>query len=118
MLGASILGPHAEELANLFALAIRAKVPAAELRDVLFAYPTAASDVEYVVVTLFELSLLVSRRNRTTTGRTTIALAGLLTLPLGSGFTVNTPRKAGPPQDDVEAQYNGNSCHERQRDPL
>jgi glutathione reductase (NADPH) len=49
ILGASVLGPHAEELANIFALAIRAKIPSAQLRDVLFGYPTAASDIEYMM---------------------------------------------------------------------
>lgn len=49
MLGASILGPHAEEIANVFALAIRKKIPAAALRDVLYGYPTGSSDIEYIV---------------------------------------------------------------------
>jgi len=46
VLGASILGPHAEELVNLFALAIRAKISALDLRTALYAYPTAASDLD------------------------------------------------------------------------
>lgn len=49
VLGAHILGPHAEELANIFALAIRAKIPIPQLRDTLFAYPTASSDIEYML---------------------------------------------------------------------
>jgi glutathione reductase (NADPH) len=48
ILGASVFGPHAEELINVFALAIRAGVSAPALRDVLFGYPTAASDLEYM----------------------------------------------------------------------
>jgi glutathione reductase (NADPH) len=49
ILGAHLLGPQADELINLFALAIRARIPAGELKDVLFAYPTHASDVAYMV---------------------------------------------------------------------
>jgi glutathione reductase (NADPH) len=45
ILGAHLVGPHAEETINLFALAIRSGLPAARLRDAMFAYPTAASDV-------------------------------------------------------------------------
>jgi glutathione reductase (NADPH) len=45
ILGASLVGPHADEAINLFALAIRNRLPASALRDVLFAYPTAVSDV-------------------------------------------------------------------------
>jgi glutathione reductase (NADPH) len=44
-----VLGEHAEELINLFALAIRAKIPVATLRETLFAYPTASSDIEYMI---------------------------------------------------------------------
>ncbi|HEY2474791.1 MAG TPA: NAD(P)/FAD-dependent oxidoreductase [Candidatus Cybelea sp.] len=47
ILGAHLLGPHAEEVVNVFALAIRARVPAEELKDVLFGYPTGSSDIEY-----------------------------------------------------------------------
>lgn len=46
ILGASIFGPQAEELANLSSLAIRAGITASELREVYFAYPTAASDLD------------------------------------------------------------------------
>lgn len=46
ILGAHVLGPHTEELINIFSLAIRAKIPASALRNVLFAYPTASSDIE------------------------------------------------------------------------
>ena len=46
LLGANVLGPHTEELINIFSLAIRAKVPASELKSVLFAYPTGSSDIE------------------------------------------------------------------------
>jgi glutathione reductase (NADPH) len=45
VIGAHILGPHTEELVNVFSLAIRAGAPASTLRDVLFAYPTGSSDI-------------------------------------------------------------------------
>jgi glutathione reductase (NADPH) len=46
ILGAHVLGPHTEELINVFSLAIRAKIPAKVLKAVLFAYPTGSSDIE------------------------------------------------------------------------
>lgn len=49
VIGAHILGAHAEELANVFALAVRARVPLAVLRETFFGYPTASSDIEYMI---------------------------------------------------------------------
>ena len=49
ILGAHLLGPHADEVINLFALAMRARVPVAELQQVLYAYPTYGSDVRFMV---------------------------------------------------------------------
>jgi glutathione reductase (NADPH) len=49
VLGAHLLGPHADEAINLFALAIRMRLRAADLRDTLYAYPTQISDVRYMV---------------------------------------------------------------------
>jgi glutathione reductase (NADPH) len=49
ILGAHLLGPHAEEVINLFAVAIRLRVPAPELQQVLFAYPTSGSDVRFML---------------------------------------------------------------------
>lgn len=49
VLGAHLLGPHAEEVVNLFALAMRHDIPATELRHMLYAYPTGGSDVPYLV---------------------------------------------------------------------
>jgi glutathione reductase (NADPH) len=49
VLGAHVLGPHAEEVINLFAVAMRAGMPAADLRSMLFGYPTSASDLPYMV---------------------------------------------------------------------
>ena len=49
ILGAHLLGPAAEETINLFALAMRKAITASDLKQVLFAYPTHASDVQYMV---------------------------------------------------------------------
>lgn len=49
ILGAHLLGPHADELINLFALAIRSGLRATDLKEMLFAYPTHASDVRYML---------------------------------------------------------------------
>lgn len=49
VLGAHLLGPHADEVINLFALAIRHGLKAEDLKTTLFAYPTGASDVGYMV---------------------------------------------------------------------
>ncbi len=49
ILGAHLLGPHAEEQINLFALAIRAGLPADKLKQVIFAYPTQGSDLPYML---------------------------------------------------------------------
>ena len=51
VLGAHLLGPHADETINLFAAAIRLGIPAGELREVLFAYPTFGSDIRYMLDT-------------------------------------------------------------------
>ena len=45
VLGAHLFGLHAEEVINLFALAIRSGMPANELRHMVYAYPTSGSDV-------------------------------------------------------------------------
>ena len=49
ILGAHLLGPHADEVINLFGLAIRSGMPARQLRETIPAYPTAASDVGYML---------------------------------------------------------------------
>jgi glutathione reductase (NADPH) len=49
ILGAHLLGPAAEETINHFVLAMRTGITAKELKQVLFAYPTHASDVQYMV---------------------------------------------------------------------
>src|SRR5215471_15008819 len=49
ILGAHLFGPHAAEVINIFAVAIRCGIRAAELKQVLFAYPTSASDIVYML---------------------------------------------------------------------
>jgi glutathione reductase (NADPH) len=49
LLGAHLLGIHAEEVINLFALAIRAGLRASDLKTMVYSYPTSASDVSYMV---------------------------------------------------------------------
>src|SRR5690606_14864167 len=45
VLGAHLVGPHADEVINIFALAIRHGLTAEDLKSTYFAYPTGASDV-------------------------------------------------------------------------
>ena len=49
ILGAHLLGANADETINLFALAIRAGVPATQFKQMFWAYPTHASDTAYMV---------------------------------------------------------------------
>jgi glutathione reductase (NADPH) len=49
ILGAHLLGPHAEEVINLFAMAIRLRIPAGQVKEVIYAYPTSGSDVRFLV---------------------------------------------------------------------
>jgi glutathione reductase (NADPH) len=49
ILGAHLLGPHAEDAINLFTLAMRTGATSDDLKKVLFAYPTGASDVQYML---------------------------------------------------------------------
>ncbi len=49
ILGAHLIGPHAEEQINLFTLAIRSRIRSSEIEKMLFAYPTGASDLTYMV---------------------------------------------------------------------
>jgi glutathione reductase (NADPH) len=45
LVGAHLVGPHADEVINLFGLAIRHDLSADDLKSTMFAYPTGASDV-------------------------------------------------------------------------
>ena len=49
ILGAHLLGPDAGETINIFALAIQKGLTATDLKDMIFSYPTLASDVKYMV---------------------------------------------------------------------
>jgi glutathione reductase (NADPH) len=49
IVGAHLLGHNAEELINLFTIAMQSKIPAAELRKMIFAYPTHGSNVPYML---------------------------------------------------------------------
>lgn len=49
ILGAHLVGPHADEVINLFALAIRHGLTAEDLEATMFAYPTGASDIGYML---------------------------------------------------------------------
>jgi len=45
ILGAHLVGPHVDEVINLFALAVRCDLTAEDLRQTIVAYPTGASDI-------------------------------------------------------------------------
>jgi len=45
ILGAHLLGEHAEEVINLFGLAISTGITSSDLKHAVFAYPTGASDI-------------------------------------------------------------------------
>ena len=49
ILGAHLVGPHVDEVINVFALAIRKGLTAEDLKTTIFAYPTGASDISYMV---------------------------------------------------------------------
>jgi len=49
LLGAHVLGPEADELINVFALAIQSQATAEMLQETIFAYPTHGSDVSYML---------------------------------------------------------------------
>jgi glutathione reductase (NADPH) len=49
ILGAHLLGAQAEEVINLFALAMRSGMRAADLKHMLYAYPTHASNIPYML---------------------------------------------------------------------
>ncbi len=49
VLGAHLLGAASDELINIFALAIHGSIPATILKETLFAYPTHASNLSYML---------------------------------------------------------------------
>jgi len=49
ILGAHVIGPSGDEVINVFALAIRKGLTAEDLKTTIFAYPTGASDIGYML---------------------------------------------------------------------
>jgi len=49
IVGAHLLGDHADEVINLFALAVRVGIPARELKQAIYSYPTSGSDLPYML---------------------------------------------------------------------
>ncbi|SRR5581483_3493057 len=49
VLGAHLVGPHVDEVINIFALVIRQGLTADAVRTTMFGYPTGASDIGYMV---------------------------------------------------------------------
>jgi glutathione reductase (NADPH) len=49
ILGAHLLGHNAEEIINIFALAIRHGIKAEALKKMIYAYPTSASDIGHMI---------------------------------------------------------------------
>ena len=49
ILGAHLVGPHADEVINIFGLAIRHGLTVEDLKTTMFAYPTGASDIGYML---------------------------------------------------------------------
>lgn len=49
IVGAHLLGPDAPDVINVFALAIRHGLTAADLKHMMYAYPTSTSDVSYML---------------------------------------------------------------------
>lgn len=49
IIGAHLLGPNAEEIINIFTLAMNAGMKANDLKKTIFSYPTNASDIVYML---------------------------------------------------------------------
>ncbi len=49
IIGAHLLGPNAEEIINIFTLAMNAGMKAIDLKKTIFSYPTNASDIVYML---------------------------------------------------------------------
>jgi glutathione reductase (NADPH) len=49
IVGAHIFGPHAEEVINIFAIAIQLGLKAADIKQTIFSYPTNSSDISYML---------------------------------------------------------------------
>jgi glutathione reductase (NADPH) len=49
ILGAHLVGPHVDEVINILGLAIRHGLTAEDIKQTMFAYPTGASDIGYML---------------------------------------------------------------------
>jgi glutathione reductase (NADPH) len=49
IIGAHLLGPNAEEIINIFTLAMNAGIKSSDLKKTIFSYPTNASDIVYML---------------------------------------------------------------------
>ncbi|MGE4317419.1 MAG: NAD(P)/FAD-dependent oxidoreductase [Deferribacterales bacterium] len=49
IVGAHLIGPHAEDVINIFAVAMKQRVKAADLKKIVYAYPTASSDIIHML---------------------------------------------------------------------
>ncbi len=49
ILGAHLIGPHSEEVINLFAMAIKAGLTSMDIKTMILTYPSASSDIVYMV---------------------------------------------------------------------
>jgi glutathione reductase (NADPH) len=49
IVGAHLVGPHVDEVINIFALAIRHGLTTDDLKTTMFAYPSGASDIGYML---------------------------------------------------------------------
>lgn len=49
IIGAHLVGPHVDEVINVFGLAVRHGLTAEDLKSTMFAYPTGASDIGYML---------------------------------------------------------------------
>lgn len=49
VLGAHLLGHNPEEIINIFAIAIRFGLKSSDLKKIIYAYPTSASDIPYML---------------------------------------------------------------------
>ncbi|RBW63285.1 hypothetical protein DS906_00355 [Ruegeria sp. A3M17] len=48
-MGAHILGHHGDELIHLFAMAMRHRISASDLKSSLYAFPTFAADMKSLI---------------------------------------------------------------------
>lgn len=49
ILGAHLVGPHVDEVINLFVLAVPHRLTAEDSKTMMFAYLTCASDIGYMI---------------------------------------------------------------------